>query len=143
MDRYEQRRYDAERPLLPPPLLFLEAVQVEQALARYPRVELQETGNGGINFPTAPPPALPLQLRQERPAAALEQFLAEFTGRTLIAAESAGRREVLLDLLRSYGLRPAVCGNWAEFLEREELKLALTVAPLDQGLLLTLSLIHI
>ena len=137
MDRYEQRRYDAERPLLPPPLLFLEAVQVEQALARYPRVELQETGNGGINFPTAPPPALPLQLRQERPAAALEQFLAEFAGRTLIAAESAGRREVLLDLLRSYGLRPAVCGNWAEFLEREELKLALTVAPLDQGLLLT------
>ncbi len=137
MDRYEQRRYDAERPLLPPPLLFLEAVQVEQALARYPRVELQETGNGGINFPTAPPPALPLQLRQERPAAALEQFLAEFTGRTLIAAESAGRREVLLDLLRGYGLRPAVCGTWAEFLEREELKLALTVAPLDQGLLLT------
>ncbi len=137
MDRYEQRRYDAERPLLPPPLLFLEAVQVEQALARYPRVELQETGNGGINFPTAPPPALPLQLRQERPAAALEQFLAEFAGRTLIAAESAGRREVLLDLLRGYGLRPAVCGNWAEFLEREELKLALTVAPLDQGLLLT------
>ena len=137
MDRYEQRRYDAERPLLPPPLLFLEAVQVEQALARYPRVELQETGNGGINFPTAPPPALPLQLRQERPAAALEQFLAEFAGRTLIAAESAGRREVLLDLLRGYGLRPAVCGTWAEFLEQEELKLALTVASLDQGLLLT------
>ncbi len=137
MDRYEQRRYDAERPLLPPPLLFLEAAQVEQALVRYPRVELQETGNGGINFPTAPPPALPLHLRQERPAAALEQFLAEFAGRTLIAAESAGRREVLLDLLRGYGLRPAVCGTWAEFLEREELKLALTVAPFDQGLLLT------
>ena len=137
MDRYEQRRHDSERPLLPPPLLFLEAAQVEQALTRYPRVELQEASDGGINFPTAPPPALPLHLRQERPAAVLEQFLAEFPGRTLIAAESAGRREVLLDLLRGYGLRPAVCQNWAEFLARADLKLALTIAPLDQGLLLT------
>jgi transcription-repair coupling factor (superfamily II helicase) len=137
MDRYEQRRHDAERPLLPPPLLFLQADQVEQALARYPRIELQEAGDGGVNFPTAPPPALPLQLRQERPAAALEQFLAEFPGRALFAVESAGRREALLDLLRGYGLQPTVCETWARFLAREDLKLALTVAPLEQGLLLT------
>ncbi|MBZ4192999.1 MAG: transcription-repair coupling factor [Candidatus Contendobacter sp.] len=137
MDRYEQRRHDAERPLLPPPLLFLQADQVEQALARYPRVELQEAGNGGVNYPTAPPPALSLQPRQERPAAALEQFLAEFPGRVLFAVESAGRREALLDLLHGYGLQPTVCETWTGFLAREELKLALTVAPLEQGLLLT------
>ncbi|MCC6134774.1 MAG: transcription-repair coupling factor [Candidatus Contendobacter sp.] len=137
MDRYEQRRYDAERPLLPPPLLFLQADQVEQALVRYPRVELQEAGDGGVNFPTAPPPALPLQPRQERPAAALEQFLVDFPGRALFAVESAGRREALLDLLRGYGLQPTVCETWSEFLAHEELKLALTVAPLEQGLLLT------
>ncbi|MBS1224562.1 MAG: transcription-repair coupling factor, partial [Proteobacteria bacterium] len=137
MDRYEQRRHDAERPLLPPSLLFLEAVQVERALARYPRVELQEAGDGGVNYPTAPPPALPLQPRAERPAEALERFLAEFPGQALIAAESAGRREVLLETLRGYGLRPATCENWAEFLAREDARLALTVAPLEQGLLLT------
>lgn len=51
MDRYEQHRYDAERPLLPPPALFLEAVQVERALARYLRVELREAGDGGTNYP--------------------------------------------------------------------------------------------
>ena len=137
MDRYEQRRYDAERPLLPPSQLFLEAAQVERALARYLRVEMQEAGDGGVNFPTAPPPALPLEPRAERPAAALERFLAEFPGRVLFAAESAGRREVLLDTLRSYGLKPTVCESWAEFLAREDLRLALTVAPLEQGLLLT------
>lgn len=137
MDRYEQRRHDAERPLLPPPLLFLQADQVEQALARYPRVELQEAGDGGVNYPTAPPPALSLQPRQERPAAALEQFLAEFPGRVLFAVESAGRREALLELLHGYGLQPTVCETWTGFLAREELKLALTVAPLEQGLLLT------
>ena len=137
MDRYEQHRYDAERPLLPPPALFLEAAQVEQALGRYLRVELRQTADGGINFPTAPPPALPLQPRSERPAAALEDFLARFSGRVLFAAESAGRREVLLDTLRNYGLKPKICEGWTEFLAREDLRLALTVAPLEQGLLLT------
>jgi len=137
MDRYEQRRHDAERPLLPPPSLYLEAAQVERALARCLRVEMREAGDGGANYPTAPPPALPLEPRAERPAAALENFLAEFPGRVLFAAESAGRREVLLDTLRSYGLKPTVCESWAEFLAREDLRLALTVAPLEQGLLLT------
>ena len=137
MDRYEQHRYDAERPLLPPPALFLEAVQVERALARYLRVELREAGDGGTNYPTAPPPVLPLEPRAERPTAALENFLAEFPGRVLFAAESAGRREVLLDTLRGYGLKLQVCESWTEFLAREDLRLALTVAPLEQGLLLT------
>ncbi len=137
MDRYEQRRYDAERPLLPPPSLFLQADQVERALARCLRVEMQEAGDSGVNYPTAPPPALPLQPRAEKPAAVLEAFLAAFPGRVLFAAESAGRREVLLETLRGHGLKPAICESWAEFVAREELRLALTVAPLEQGLLLT------
>ncbi|MFZ1861150.1 MAG: transcription-repair coupling factor [Candidatus Competibacter sp.] len=137
LDRYEQRRYDAERPLLPPPLLFVEAAQVEKALARYLRVELREAGDGEVNFPTAPPPLLPFQARAERPAAALEDFLAGFPGRVLFAAESAGRREVLLETLRGHGIKPTVCESWTEFLAREDLRLALTVAPLEQGLLLT------
>jgi len=137
MERYEQRRHDAEWPLLPPPLLFLEAAQVDRGLARWPRVELRADGVEGVNYPTLPPPTLPFQPRAERPAEDLERFLAEFPGRVLIAAESAGRREVLLETLRSYGLRPASCEGWAEFVERDTLRLALTVAPLEQGLLLT------
>ncbi|RUQ36573.1 MAG: transcription-repair coupling factor [Candidatus Competibacteraceae bacterium] len=137
MERYEQRRHDAEWPLLPPPLLFLEAAQVDRGLARWPRVELRADGVEGVNYPTLPPPTLPFQPRAERPAEDLERFLAEFPGRVLIAAESAGRREVLLETLRSYGLRPASCEGWAEFVERDTLRLALAVAPLEQGLLLT------
>ena len=136
MDRYEQRRHDAERPLLPPPLLFLEAAQVERALARYLRVEVREAADAGVNYRTGTPPALPLEPRAERPAAALEKFLAEFPGRVLFAAESAGRREVLLDALRGHGLKLQVCESWAEFLAREDLRLALAVASLEQGLLL-------
>lgn len=136
MERYEQRRHDAEWPLLPPQLLFLEAAQVERGLARWPRIELRAAAVDGVNYPTQLPPNLPLQPRAERPAEALERFLAEFPGRVLIAAESAGRREVLLDTLRGYGLRPKTCEGWAEFVARDDLRLALAVAPLEQGLLL-------
>ncbi len=136
-DRYEQRRYDMERPLLPPPLLFLDPAQVDGALTRYLRIDLKIAGDGGVNFPTAPPPLLPLELRAESPAAALHAFLKEFPGRVLFAAESAGRREVLRDALRSYGLQPQLCESWTEFLTQEEMQLALMVAPLEQGLLLT------
>ena len=137
MDRYEQRRHDLERPLLPPPLLFLDAAQVDRALARYSRIELTVVGEGGVDFPTAPPPALPLEPRSEQPALALLNFLREFAGRVPFAAESAGRREALRETLRSYGLEPKVCEGWSEFLTREDLPLALTIAPLEQGLLLT------
>ena len=137
MERYEQYRHDAERPLLPPPVLFLQAAQVQQALARYPRVELCEVGDGGVNYPTLPPPTLPFQPRHERPAEALQQFLADFPGRVLMAVESAGRRETLLETLRGYGVQPMVCAGWADFLARADVRLALTVAPLEQGLWLT------
>jgi transcription-repair coupling factor (superfamily II helicase) len=137
MDRYEQLRHDAERPLLPPPLLFLDATQVEKALARYPRIELGENRVDGVNYPSVPPPALFFDARAARPAAALQQFLADFPGRVLIAAESAGRRELLLDTLRAYGLQPVVCPDWNAFLHQPELRLALTVAPLERGLVLT------
>ncbi len=137
MDRYEQRRHDMERPLLPPPQLFIEPHQIEQALNRYPRAKLGSTDENDIHFATAPPPALPFQTRTEHPAKMLEQFLNDFPGRVLIAAESAGRREVLLDTLRGYGIVPTPCASWAEFLAHDQLPLALTVAPLEQGLLLT------
>jgi transcription-repair coupling factor (superfamily II helicase) len=126
-----------ERPLLPPPLLFLDAAQVDRALARYSRIELTVVGEGGVDFPTAPPPALPLEPRSEQPALRPAEFLREFPGRVLFAAESAGRREALRETLRSYGLEPKVCEGWSEFLTREDLPLALTIAPLEQGLLLT------
>ena len=137
MERYEQRRHDAERPLLPPPLLFLDAAQVESALARRLRIELRATEATEVNYPTEPPPALPFEPRAPQPGAALQTFLATFPGRVLVAAESAGRREALLDTLRGHGLQATVCEGWTEFLAREDLRLAVAVASLEQGLLLT------
>ena len=53
----------------------------------------------------------------------------------LFTAESAGRREVLLELLERLKLRPKTVDSWPEFVASKE-RLAITIAPLDEGLLL-------
>ncbi|MBA2492265.1 MAG: transcription-repair coupling factor, partial [Gammaproteobacteria bacterium] len=69
------------------------------------------------------------------PAAPLRKFLDELTGRVLFVAESAGRREHLLEVLHGFDLRPAQVDGWQAFLGSDA-KLAITTAPLEQGLLM-------
>jgi transcription-repair coupling factor (superfamily II helicase) len=136
-ERYEQRRYDRERPLLPPHHLFLDKIHVFQALEKHPQVEIQQSPvlNDGVNFPSNEPPEVYLQPRAEQPVAALQAFLTDFPGRVLLAVESTGRREVLLDTLRPHGLVPKPCGGWQAFLNMTE-TLAIAIAPVERGLLL-------
>ena len=136
-ERYEQRAYDVERPILPPEHLFLTGTQAQQALQAYPRIHCGQQ-DSGARFACQAPPSLVLNPRAERPAAALQDFLDEFldaSGRVLFAAESAGRRELLLQTLAAYGIQPKVCQSWAEFLAAQD-PLMLCIAPLEQGLVL-------
>ena len=139
--RHEQRRHDGERPVLNPAELYLdpEAVNGELKPARRVTVSVAETpqsrARGGINFATALPPPVAVHARAPDPAASLKRFLADFDGRVLFTAESAGRREVLLDLLRGWEIEPQACEGWSAF-ATGTYRLALTVAPLEQGLLL-------
>lgn len=131
--RYEQLRYDVERPLLAPSSLFLQANQVFEALKRYPHIALSEEVSTRENFATALPPNLPIDARAPQPLAALQQFLTEFSGRVLFTAETTGRRETLLELLHRHEIRPQLVENWQGFL-KGKMRLALTVAPLEKGL---------
>ncbi|MBF3255101.1 transcription-repair coupling factor, partial [Pseudomonas aeruginosa] len=58
-----------------------------------------------------------------------------FPGRVLFCAESPGRREVLLELLARLKLRPEEVDGWPAFLASQA-RLAISIAPLDEGLLL-------
>jgi transcription-repair coupling factor (superfamily II helicase) len=92
-------------------------------------------GESYLNFPTLAPPALRVEPRAEAPAGALLAFTDAFAGRVLLAAESGGRREVLLELLHQHGRFPGLVGGWAEFLAGDA-SLALTVSPVVGGLVL-------
>src|SRR5690606_1690291 len=100
-----------------------------------PRVHIQsfELTGEGRNLASTQPPELRLNSRLEEPARLLLDFLSANTGRALFVAESTGRRETLLELLRKRGLAPRTVESWQEFLEGDA-KLSVCVAPLQEGI---------
>ncbi len=142
-ERHEQRRHDIERPLLNPAEVFLPPEELATRLEALPRivagsvkVEPFAAADAGVpfrNFGTEAPPALRIDPRAEPPAAVLLAFLDRFAGRVLLAAESAGRREVLLELLHRLERFPKAVAGWAEFRAAEE-PLAITVTAAASGL---------
>ena len=116
-ERYEQRRHDIERPLLPPDKLFLDAEAVKQLLDRHPCV-LTSTRKSTVdanNVDVARPPELLLQSQSQQPAKTFIDYLANYPGRILLVAETAGRREALNELLRDNQQHARACENWHAF----------------------------
>ncbi|WP_415755016.1 transcription-repair coupling factor [Pseudomonas leptonychotis] len=137
--RYEERRVDPERPLLPPADIFLPVEDCFARLKNWPRVVVSqddiETGVGRLRFDAKPLPDLAIQAKAGEPLAALRRFIEEYPGRVLFCAESAGRREVLLELLARLKLKPNEFDSWPAFTTSKE-RLGICIAPLDDGLLL-------
>jgi transcription-repair coupling factor (superfamily II helicase) len=149
-ERFEQLRFDAARPLLPPADLIMAPQEIETRMLDFAGVRIAEAaqidcrspraGSGQVEgplvedaeFASRAPIALPVESRAEDPLALLRRHVASFPGRCLIAADSPGRRETLLELLRRYGLAPAPHPSWRSFLEGAD-RLGLAVGPLSEG----------
>ncbi|AUB82388.1 transcription-repair coupling factor [Candidatus Thiodictyon syntrophicum] len=139
--RYEQRRHDVERPLLPPARIYLAADELAHRLkglsgVLYQRGEQDERRKGyaeAHNFATRALPPMNIQARAAHPAQALQEFLAAPGRRVLFIAEGLGRREMLNDHLHGFGVNPRPVEGWAAFLAGKD-PIGLTVAPLEQGL---------
>ncbi len=143
--RYEDRRHDIERPVLAPVELFVEPRELEAKLDGFSSITLEafkadttlgEAAAEVRNFPSVEPRDLRVDPRAERPLAALDDFLAQFDGRVLIAADSPGRREVLHDLLRGHGHAIDIVQGWEGFADGTA-TLALTIGGDLGGLTLT------
>ena len=139
--RFESRRHDIERPLLPPERIYLRPEELVAALKQGQSVqlsnhELPQRAKGyaeAINFATHLPPPVAFQARSSEPAAALKRFLSEPPRQVLFVAESAGRREMLQASLKDLEIRVKVFDSWHDFLAAET-PIGLCVAPLEQGL---------
>ncbi|SEL10310.1 transcription-repair coupling factor (superfamily II helicase) [Atopomonas hussainii] len=136
-NRYEDRRHDIERPILPPQDLFLPVEDCFAELKRWPRLTLSyddEPSTVGVErIDCAAPPSLPVEAKAEQPLAAVAAFLANHAGRHLFIAESPGRREALLELLARIGCKPVVIEHWLDFLTSQH-NSAICIAPLQTGL---------
>ncbi|MEW8327675.1 MAG: transcription-repair coupling factor [Candidatus Thiodiazotropha sp.] len=140
-ERFEERRHDIERPLLPPRQLFLNADDLASHLNTGNSVTLSQheipSRSKGyadiVNFDTKLPPPVAFQARSRDPASALRRFLDESPLRVLFIAEGAGRREMLLGTLRDLDIEPRVVEGWDGFLN-SDIGIGLCVAPIEQGL---------
>jgi len=137
--RHEQLRHDRHRPILEPAELYLPPAEFNDALAAWRRVQLHqfewppETEGAVQNFPSLAPATVRIDARADEPAAALVAHLEASAARVLLAAESAGRRELLLDLLRGRGIQPKVYESFASFIASNS-KLGIAVSAVVTGL---------
>ena len=135
-ERYDQLRHDVERPLLPPAELWLSPDALRETLNRGERIEVCDAAHPrhaeARALPLQPAPPLPLAAKDHAPAQALRDFLANYPGRVLVATDSPGRREAMLEMLQAAGLAPAVLADWSAFAANDA-RFAIAVAPFDDG----------
>lgn len=137
-DRYEQRRHDVERPVLKPGSGFFSPEVIKERLKLFPCIHMGNTirtthNTDGIEYISRLPMNLGIDARAKEPLAQVNRFLENYDGRVLIAAETAGRRETILEVFAANGMHLKQFTGWDEFLESDVLT-GITVAPLEQGL---------
>jgi len=143
-NRYEELRYDRMRPILPPANLFLASDELNRALKELPRVSVrsglgEEDKDHHTDLPLSTPPDLPINAKATNPLMHVEAYCMgakEQQRRILFVAESAGRRDTLLDLLQRIRIKPKPAERWADFLAEKKAAVMIAVAPLSAGLVL-------
>ena len=137
--RYEDRRYDLNRPLLPPATLYQPVDELFAGLKGYSRFDLQplptETKAGRHNLPIGRLPELTVDAQRAEPLALLREFLTNYSGRVLFCTESEGRRESLRELLAPLDLRLEEFTSLDAF-QTATVRCGILVAPLEKGCLL-------
>ncbi len=131
-ERYRFFQHDKERPLLEPEALFLKPEAFFERANAHGVLALRGTGEAEGEPWTRPLPDLSAERGAQEP---LERLRAHVTGtnhRVLIVAESQGRRESLLELLRDNRLEPPAVASFDGFMQGAE-RYAIAVAPLAQG----------
>ncbi|MBA1148855.1 transcription-repair coupling factor [Ectothiorhodospiraceae bacterium WFHF3C12] len=140
--RFEQRGHDIERPLLSPTELYLAPDELRAALNAHRQVLVCDEDAAAApdsadvrRFETRALPDLRFNAKSAEPAGALRTFIEGFEGRILLLAETAGRREALMERLGGARVRPKPVEGWADFLATER-RLALAVSGMEQGVIL-------
>ena len=126
VSRHEQRSGDLERPALNPDELFFAAEDFVRQLND--QADLRITRRAIAAATATLPEPLDLDQAPEKAAA----FLSNTDQRVLLAADTAGRRELIADSLRAQGLKPKLLESWAAF-RSTDVPLAIAVMPLSSG----------
>lgn len=138
-ERYDLCSLDPERPILKPEESFHPPPEIDALLERFRTITYSAQSlpeaDGVINLSTKLPPAVRIETRYEDAAAPLMRFLGEFEGRVLVTADSAGRREAFVEMMRGRGLELSRFDDWRSFIDAAD-SVGITIAPVEAGVLL-------
>ncbi|MFN4005747.1 MAG: transcription-repair coupling factor [Hylemonella sp.] len=130
-ERYRLASGEPERPPLAPEHLFLSSEQFYTLANRHAQLALRP-GGGEEPAAYAALPDLTVARGSDEPLARLKAHVQRSPHRVLLLAESEGRRESLLDLLRAGGVQPVGFESLAAFQASDE-KLGIATAALHTG----------
>jgi transcription-repair coupling factor (superfamily II helicase) len=159
LSRYNLLRGDPQHPLLPLSDLFMDSEAFFIALKEFARLNIvrspvapAQAGAQSIEeldprfrgddenkkltpCATATLPNIAVNRHADTPTQAFAAFLKSFDGRTLLLADSLGRREIMSGYLLEYGLEAEACEDFASFLTGTK-KFMLGIGPVQNGFLL-------
>ncbi len=133
--RYNLLRGDPQHPLLPVDALFMNAEAFFIAAKNFARLDIVSDSGNATSCNTKTLPDIAVNRHAEIPTQAFADFLKNFDGRTLLLADSLGRREIMSGFLLEYGLKAEVCEDYAGFLAGDK-KFMLCTGPLQNGFML-------
>jgi transcription-repair coupling factor (superfamily II helicase) len=131
-DTRERHRFlsaDPDRPILPPEDIFQRSEEFFTNANRQATLALR--GSDPVDW-ARPLTDIAVDRGATEPLSLLGRHLDNTPHRVLLVAESDGRRESLLELLRDHKIDPPSVGTLAEF-EASDEKVAITAAPLAVG----------
>ncbi|MCC5880199.1 MAG: transcription-repair coupling factor [Idiomarina sp.] len=124
--RYEDRRWDTNRPLLKPGQVFMRADELNSELKQRPRIRIQVPEGtrqpGPVKFATKEVTDIQIDHQQEQPLASIAKLYKKALDKgekVLFAVESAGRRESLLELLGRVRIHPQACKSFSDFVSSD------------------------
>lgn len=127
--RHESLNYNIERPILKPDEICLKEDELFGLLNQYTNAIFSNEGEHTIYKALE---NVKIDSKAAQPLSKLQTFLAQTTARVLIVAESAGRREALLELLKKHNIKPKHVENWTAFAKSTK-GLAITEGNIGRG----------
>ena len=129
--RYESLRYDRRKPIIPPQRLFVRTEELFADLKAFGSIEIIEPDSTHARI--RPLPDVTFDAKADEPAARIKALIE--SGQTVcFVAESAGRREALLELLAKHGIRPEPIERFSDF-QSNNRNAVITLGLLDQGIM--------
>ncbi len=136
-NRHEQLRHDIQRPLCEPETIFLQPSDFFGQAKPFLQIRVQSEKlpekQGHINFNSEPLPDLWVNAKAKEPYEPLRHFIRENKARILFCAESAGRKENLLDIFRQHSIIPKSFGSWEDFKESAD-PFGICISGIERGL---------